>query len=150
MPRKSHHPFWSSLCAALVALLLFAVVNTGKAGDDDTLGPDFWEKYDDIADWTTLRLNLTPEQEDKVLPILERNFELQLTILKDYGFGKGKLPKLTREQREELDAKIIATRAATRVEMVKVLNKEQLEELKKMQTEFHQEFRKRLDKKTKE
>ena len=59
MPRKSHHPFLSSLCAALVALLLFAVVSTGEAEDKDGLGADFWEKYDDITDWTTLRLNLT-------------------------------------------------------------------------------------------
>ena len=146
MSPESRDPFWSSFCAALFALLLFTVVSTGRALDSDGLGADFWEKYDDITDWVTLQLKLTPEQEDKVLPIMERSFELQLSILEDYGFAKGKMPKLTREQKEELDAKIIATRAATRVEMVKVLNTQQLEELKKIQQEFHDEFRKRLAK----
>ncbi|AQQ66828.1 hypothetical protein Mag101_03610 [Microbulbifer agarilyticus] len=162
MPRKSHHPFLSSLCAALVALLLFALVSTGEATDKtsppdeatdyvpptDVESSDFWEKYDDIADWTTLRLKLTPQQEEKVLPILEKSFELQLSILQDYGIGEGKIPTLTREQRETLDAKIIAARAATRVEMIKLLNEEQLEVLKQIQQEFHQEFRKQLDKNT--
>ena len=146
MSPESRHPFWSSFSAALFALLLFTVVSTGKALENDGLGADFWEKYDDITDWITLRLKLTAEQEDKVLPLLERSFELQLSILEDYGFAKGKMPKLTREQKEELDAKIIASRAATRVEMVKILNAQQLEELKKIQQEFHQEFRRRLEK----
>ncbi|MCK7596171.1 hypothetical protein M0G74_02685 [Microbulbifer sp. CAU 1566] len=144
MSPESRNPFWSSLSAALFALLLFTVVSTGKAVDNSGLGDDFWEKYDDITDWITLRLKLTPEQEDKALPLLEKSFELQLMIIKDYGFADGKMPKLTQMQKEELDAKIIATRAATRAEMVKILNPEQLEELKKIQREFHEEFRRRL------
>lgn len=140
MTPESRDPFWSSFSAALFALLLFTVVSTSKAVDSD----DFWEKYDDIADWVTLQLKLTPEQEEKALPLMEKSFELQLHILEDYGFAPGKRPKLTREQKEEIDAKIIAARAATRVEMVKILNEEQLEELKKIQTEFHQSFRKKL------
>ncbi|MBN8430535.1 hypothetical protein JF535_06685 [Microbulbifer salipaludis] len=146
MSRESHDPFWSSLSAAIFALLLIAAISTGKAATADGLGDDFWEKYDDITDWITLRLKLTPEQEDKALPLMEKNFELQLAILEDYGFERGKMPKLTREQKEELDAKIVAVRAATRVEMVKILNAEQLEELKKIQQEYHDEFRRRLAK----
>lgn len=144
MPLKSRDPFWTSLSAAICALLLFTLVSTGKAVDTSGLGDDFWEKYDDIADWVTLRLELTPEQEEKALPLMEKNFELQLLILKDYGFARGKMPKLTREQKEELDAKIISVRAATRTEMVRILNAEQLEELKKIQQEYHDEFRRRL------
>lgn len=145
MSPESRHPFWSSFCAALFALLLFTVISTGKAVENSGLGSDFWEKYDDITDWVSLRLKLTPEQEEKALPLMEKNFELQLNILEDYGFARGKMPKLTREQKEELDAKIIAVRAATRVEMVKILNAEQLEELKKIQQEYHEEFRRRLN-----
>ncbi|WP_160152580.1 hypothetical protein [Microbulbifer sp. ALW1] len=144
MSPESRNPFWSSLSAALFALLLFTVVSTGKAVDSTGLGDDFWEKYDDITDWVSLRLKLTPEQEDKALPLLDKSFDLKLMILKDYGFADGKMPKLTREQKEELDAKIIATRAALRAEMVPILNAEQLEELKKLQNEFHDEFRRRL------
>ena len=144
MSPESRNPFWSSLSAAIFALLLFTVISTGKAVETSGLGDDFWEKYDDIADWVTLRLKLTPEQEEKALPLMEKNFQLQLLILKDYGFARGKMPKLTREQKEELDAKIISVRAATRTEMVRILNAEQLEELKKIQQEYHDEFRRRL------
>ncbi|WP_153039251.1 hypothetical protein [Microbulbifer sp. Q7] len=143
MSRDCHAPFWSSLSAAIFALLLVAAISTGKAAAGG-LGDDFWEKYDDITDWITLRLKLTPEQEEKALPLMQKNFELKLAILEDYGFERGKMPKLTREQKEELDAKIVAVRAATRVEMVKILNAEQLEELKKIQQEYHDEFRRRL------
>ncbi|MBB5212450.1 hypothetical protein [Microbulbifer hydrolyticus] len=146
MPPESRDPFWSSLSAALFALLLFTVVSTGKAVDTSGLGDDFWEKYDDITDWVSLRLKLTPEQEDQALPLIENNFEQQLSLLREYGFARGKMPKLTREQKEELDAKIIGVRAATRAEMVKILSAEQLEELKKIQQEYHDEFRRRLAK----
>lgn len=146
MSPESRDPFWSSFSAALFALLLFTVVSTGKAIDTSGLGDDFWEKYDDITDWVSLRLKLTPEQEEKALPLLEKSFEEKLTILEEYGFAKGKMPKLSREQKEELDAKIIAARAATRAGMVSILNAEQLEELKKIQQEFHNEFRRRLAK----
>ncbi|WGL16216.1 hypothetical protein PVT68_15765 [Microbulbifer bruguierae] len=144
MSPESRDPFWSSLTAALFALLLFTVVSTGKALDAKGLGDDFWEKYDDITDWVSLRLKLTPEQEQKALPILEKSFELKLAILQDYGLKNGKMPRLTQMQKEEIDAKIIAARAATRAELVPILNAEQLEELKKIQLEFHQEFRRRL------
>lgn len=144
MRPESRDPFWSSFSAALFALLLFTVVSSGKALDTSGLSSDFWEKYDDITDWITLRLQLTPEQEEKALPLLEKSFDLKLAILKQYGFDNGKMPKLTDPQKEELDAKIIAARATTRAEMVPILNPAQLEELKKIQREFHEEFRRRL------
>lgn len=112
----------------------------------DDLGDDFWERYTDVADWLTLRLKLTPEQEAEVLPLLEKSFELKLRLLDDYGLKDGKMPKLTDQQKEELDAAMIAIRAAERGEMVKMLNKEQLEEWKKVQREFHLAFREWLAK----
>lgn len=113
--------------------------------DDEALGEDFWEKYDDIADWLTLRLKLTPEQEDQVLPILDKTFDTQLALLKEYGIKVGQEnPKLSVKQREELDAKMIAIRAETRAKLVPLLNADQLKEVKKIQEEFHEEFRKRL------
>ncbi|TLM79826.1 hypothetical protein ACONUD_00095 [Microbulbifer harenosus] len=144
MSPESRDPFWSSLSAALFALLLFTVVSTGKAVDTSGLGADFWEKYDDITDWATLRLQLTPEQEEKALPLLQESFEKKLAILKEYGFDKGVMPELTADQKKELVAKILAARAATRAGMASILNPQQLEELKKIQQEFHEEFQRRL------
>ena len=112
--------------------------------DEEGLGDDFWEKYDDIADWVTLRLKLTPEQEKTVLPILEKNFQKQKAMLKQYGFLSGSVPKLTRKQKEEIDAKMIAIRADTRAQLVSILNEKQLKEVKKIQREYHEEFRRRL------
>ncbi|MFC6632936.1 hypothetical protein [Microbulbifer taiwanensis] len=136
-------------CRLTTLLLTAALLICGgmAQADDKELGTDFWEKYDDIADWLTLRLKLTPEQEDKALPILDKTFDDQLALLKEYGIEVGKekeKPKLSVKQREELDAKMIAIRAETRAKLVPLLNADQLKELKKVQEEFHEEFRKRL------
>ncbi|WP_158681656.1 hypothetical protein [Microbulbifer pacificus] len=148
MTCDTQNSFWSNLSAAILALLLSSLLTISSShASDAKLGSmdDFWEKYDDIADWVTLRLKLTPEQEGKMLPLMEKNFELQMAVMKEYGIEPGKMvPKLTTEQKEEIDAKLIAVRASTRVEAVHILNEEQLEELKKIQKEFHQELRARL------
>jgi len=125
--------------------LLWAQENDSQTTIDD-LGEDFWERYTDVADWLTLRLKLTPEQEAEVLPLLEKSFELKLLLLDDYGMKNGKMPKLTDQQKEELDAGMIGIRAAERGELVKMLDKQQLEEWKKVQREFHQAFREWLAK----
>lgn len=145
MQAEAREPFWSSFSAALCALLLFFTVSTGRAQEAGP-GTDFWEKYTDIADWASLRLKLTPEQEKEVIPILQKNFEKKLDILKQYGFTNQDMPKLTEKQLEEIDAKFIAVRAETRAKLAKILNAEQLEELKKIQMESHKEFRQRLPK----
>ncbi|WP_323845364.1 hypothetical protein [Microbulbifer magnicolonia] len=115
-----------------------------SAADEDT-GDDFWEKYDDITDWVTLRLKLTPEQEESVLPTISQGFERRLELLERYGFSPNKKrPKLSRVQKEEIDAKMLAIGADTRARLVPILNEKQLEELKKIQREFHRDFRHRL------
>ncbi|MCQ3828533.1 hypothetical protein HXX02_03680 [Microbulbifer elongatus] len=143
----SQNSLWSNLSAAILAILLSTILSFPSHASDSKLGSmdDFWEKYDDIADWITIRLKLTPEQEDKVLPLLEKNFEVQMAIMEEYGIKPDtEVPKLTREQKEEIDAKVIAVRAATRAEVIKVLEKEQLQELKAIQREYHEELRERL------
>lgn len=100
--------------------------------DDEGLGEDFWEKYDDIADWLTLRLKLTPEQEEAALPILDENFGKKKAMLKKYGFPSDNLPELSRKQKEEIDAQMIAIRAQTRAQLVSVLDEKQLARI------FHQ------------
>ena len=133
------------LITAPMPQLLWAQENDSQTTIDD-LGEDFWERYTDVADWLTLRLKLTPEQEAEVLPLLEKSFELKLLLLDDYGMKNGKMPKLTDQQKEELDAGMIGIRAAERGELVKMLDKQQLEEWKKVQREFHQAFREWLAK----
>lgn len=112
---------------------------------EEGLGEDFWEKYDDIADWVTLRLELTPEQEEKVLPILEQDFQRKKEMLKSYGFLSGDKPHLSEQEVEEIDAKMIAIRAETRAKLVPLLAPDQLKSLKEIQREYHQDFRERLD-----
>ncbi|WP_193161593.1 hypothetical protein [Microbulbifer hainanensis] len=130
------------LVLLLAISLLFSALQL-RAGDEG-LGDDFWEKYDDIADWITLRLKLTPEQERVALPILQEDFEKKKEMLKSYGFLSGSKPKLSTKQKEEIDAKMIAIRAETRAKLVDLLDATQLAELKKIQREYHEEFRRRL------
>ncbi|WP_295799346.1 hypothetical protein [uncultured Microbulbifer sp.] len=143
MQYEAREPFWSSFSAALCALLLYTFVSTGHGA---TSNDDFWEKYADVSNWASIRLKLTPEQEAKALPILEKNFDRKLQVLEEFGFTDQKTPKLTEQQLEQIDAKFIAIRAETRAEMAAILNAEQLEELKKIQREYHEEFRARIPK----
>ncbi|WP_250459009.1 hypothetical protein [Microbulbifer litoralis] len=139
----THPGTFARLFPVLLAVsLLFCAMQL--RADDEGLGENFWEKYDDIADWLTLRLKLTPEQENSALPILEQNFEKKKAMLKEYGFLSGDIPTLDQKQKEEIDAKMIAIRAETRAQLVSVLDERQLEELKKVQREYHEEFRRRL------
>ncbi|SHF12750.1 hypothetical protein SAMN04487965_1430 [Microbulbifer donghaiensis] len=131
------------LLALLFSLSVFFCAPQLQAADEDAEG-DFWEKYDDIADWVSLRLKLTPEQEKSVLPILSGNFERRLELLKKYGFSPSKRPKLSRVQKEEIDARMIGIGADTRARLVPILDEKQLAELKKIQEEFHLDFRRRL------
>ncbi|KUJ82550.1 hypothetical protein AWR36_012235 [Microbulbifer flavimaris] len=128
---------WLSLGALLLLL--------AGCAREEGLGEDFWEKYDDITDWVTLRLELTPEQEEKVLPILEQNFQRKKAMLKSYGFLSGATPHLSEQEVEEIDAKMIAIRAETRAKLVPLLAPDQLKSLKQIQREYHQDFRERLD-----
>ncbi|GAA5524126.1 hypothetical protein Maes01_00680 [Microbulbifer aestuariivivens] len=112
---------------------------------DEGLGEDFWEKYDDITDWVTLKLDLSPEQEEKVLPILQQDFQRKKKMLKSYGFRSGKSPHLNEQLVEEIDAKMVAIRAETRAKLVPLLSPQQLKSLKEIQSEYHQDFRERLD-----
>ena len=143
MHAEAREPFWSSFSAAICALLLYAIVNTGQAADRG-LSDDFWEKYADINDWVSIRLKLTPEQEAKAVPILQENFEKKLQVLQDFGFTDKEMPKLSQAQLEQIDAKFIAIRTETRAQLAAILNPDQLEELKKIQKEYHEEFRARL------
>lgn len=145
MRALTHPGVASRLFACLfLASLLFCTLQL--RADEKGLGDDFWEKYDDIADWVSLQLKLTPEQEKKVLPILEQSFQKRKTMLESYGFLSGEMPKLTQKQKEEIDAKMIAIRAETHVQLVDLLDTKQLEEAKKIQREYHEEFRRRLAK----
>ncbi|WP_237055339.1 hypothetical protein [Microbulbifer sediminum] len=142
-----HQPEPTSLrsyAGSLAILALLLALTGGCAREDKGLGEDFWEKYDDVTDWVTLKLNLTPEQEETVLPILQENFRRKKEMLKSYGFLSGEAPELTKKQREEIDAKMIAIRAETRAQLVDILDEDQLQSLKELQLEYHEEFRRRL------
>lgn len=129
---------------ALLGLALLLAVAGGCGQEEEGLGEDFWEKYDDATDWVTLKLNLTPEQEERVLPILQADFARKKAMLKSYGFLSDDPPELTAKQREEIDAKMIAIRAETRAKLVSILDEQQLENLKELQREYHSDFRERL------
>ncbi|MFI2811317.1 MULTISPECIES: hypothetical protein [Microbulbifer] len=141
--RNTRFPANAGLALAILALLLGLASGCARE-EEKGLGEDFWEKYDDVTDWVTLKLNLTPEQEDTVLPILQENFRRKKEMLKGYGFLSGEPPELTQKQREEIDAKMIAIRAETRAQLVDILDEQQLQSLKELQLEYHEEFRRRL------
>ncbi|GMG87343.1 hypothetical protein [Biformimicrobium ophioploci] len=132
------------LALALVVLLLAAGQVSADAHKKKGLGADFWEKYADITDWMTLEMKLTPEQEKKVLPMLQDSFKSKVQVLKDYGFEVGKKPELSCEQILEIDEKILKVRVETVKKVKPELSEEQVQSYIDIVRGFHMDMKERL------
>ncbi|WP_444940791.1 hypothetical protein ACJJI3_20645 [Microbulbifer sp. ZKSA004] len=133
---------------AVVISLSLAFGSTPASAQQQNANPDFWEKYDDITDWVTLRLQLTPGQEKTVLPIMQKSFAEKKAVLEKYGLLSGEKVALTPKQRGEIGAQFAAISLETHKELEGILNKEQLRKAQKIQQEFLSEFAARLRTKT--
>ncbi|MCO1333174.1 hypothetical protein MO867_02360 [Microbulbifer sp. OS29] len=128
----------------VVISLSLAFGSTPASAQQQSTSPDFWEKYDDITDWVTLRLQLTPGQEKTVLPIMQKSFAKKKAVLERYGLLSGTKIVLTPKQRGEIGAQLAAISLQARKELEGTLNKVQMREAQKIQQEFLSEFAARL------
>ncbi|GAA5443436.1 hypothetical protein Misp06_01613 [Microbulbifer sp. NBRC 101763] len=140
MIRSNHLPH---LLVVVISLTLAFGSMPGSAQQQGA-NADFWEKYDDITDWVTLRLQLTPEQEKVVLPILQESFAEKKAVLEAYSLLSDKKIDLTPKQRGEIGAQMAAISAQTLKELKGKLNQKQLKEAGRIQHEFLREFANRL------
>ena len=93
---------------------------------------------------TRERLQLTPEQQAALEPILTASVEQRLAVLQSYGFSGEDRPKLSFRQKLSLRNEMQAIREKTESEVAGVLSKEQLAEYKKIQDENREQLRARL------
>ena len=93
---------------------------------------------------TRERLQLTPEQQAALEPILTASVEQRLAVLQSYGFSGEDRPKLSFRQKLSLRKEMQAIREKTESEVAGVLSEEQLAEYKKIQDENREQLRARL------
>ncbi|MFS1523104.1 hypothetical protein ACL7TT_03165 [Microbulbifer sp. 2304DJ12-6] len=139
-----HSSVWPYLLQVTLFLGLAFTSLPVKAQEQPEVNPDFWEKYDDLTDWVTLRLQLTPEQEKVVLPVMQRSFAKQKSLLQSYGLANSTKPSLTPGQRGEIGAQLAVISARNYRELQGMLNEKQLREASKIQREFLRAFAARL------
>jgi len=140
MIRPNHLPH---LLVVMITLTLAFASMPGSA-QQQGVNADFWEKYDDISDWVTLRLQLTPEQEDVVLPIMKESFAEKKAVLEAYGLLSDAKINLTPKQRGEIGAQLASISAQTLQDLRGKVNQKQLKEAGRIQHEFLREFSARL------
>ncbi|USD20831.1 hypothetical protein MJO52_17470 [Microbulbifer variabilis] len=132
MIRSNHLPH---LLVVVISLTL-AFGSAPVSAQQQTTNPDFWEKYDDITDWVTLRLQLTPGQEKVVLPILQKSLAEKKAVLDRYGILDNPKLTLTPKQRGEIGAQLATISAQVNKELEGILKKQQMRELGKIQHEL--------------
>ncbi|GAB2886805.1 hypothetical protein ACCI51_00890 [Microbulbifer echini] len=140
MIRSNHLP---NVLVVVISLTL-AFGSTPVSAQQQGSNADFWERYDDINDWVTLRLQLTPGQKKAVLPIMQKSIAEKKAVLEHYGFLSGDKIRLTPKQRGEIGAQLAAISAQTLKELKGILNKQQLKEVSRIQQEFLQGLAARL------
>lgn len=93
---------------------------------------------------TRARLQLTPEQEEQIAPILIENFKERVAVLQAYGFSRDVTPKLTFRQKLALRKELNAIRKNAEEHVETILSDRQMAEFRKIQDEMRERFRERL------
>ncbi|WP_444919977.1 hypothetical protein ACJJID_13815 [Microbulbifer sp. CnH-101-G] len=140
MIRSNHLPH---LLVVVISLTL-AFGSAPVSAQQQSTNPDFWEKYDDITDWVTLRLQLTPGQEKVVLPIMQKSLAEKKAVLERYGVLNNPKLTLTPKQRGEIGAQLATITGQTNKELEGILKQQQMKELGKIQHELLMELAARL------
>ncbi|QFT56289.1 hypothetical protein [Microbulbifer sp. THAF38] len=140
MIRSNHLPH---LLVVVISLTL-AFGSAPVSAQQQSTNPDFWEKYDDITDWVTLRLQLTPGQEKIVLPIMQKSLVEKKAVLERYGVLNNPKLTLTPKQRGEIGAQLATITGQTNKQLEGILKQQQMKELGKIQHEFLMELAARL------
>ena len=116
--------------AAFVCLMPTPVFAADRQIDDATL-----EALMEQAEENRARLNLTPEQEKEVQPIIEGSRDRRLAILERYGFGRGTKPSLSLREKISLAKDMKAVRQDTEAALARQLTREQMATYKAIQDE---------------
>ena len=94
------------------------------------------------------RLQLTEAQQNDLEPILSKNFEDRMNILKSYGFSKDTRPKLSLRKKLALRSDMNELRDQTEQAVSVILNDQQMDEFLEIQEENRNRMREGLGQKS--
>ncbi len=80
----------------------------------------------------TLKLDLTPEQQSKIKPVLTENFKQRELARNERKASKDKKEKLTSDDRFAIQSKHLDQKIAFKNDMKRILNNDQFERFEKM------------------
>ncbi|WP_444929749.1 hypothetical protein ACJJIF_18465 [Microbulbifer sp. SSSA002] len=129
---------------AVVISLSLAFGSAPVSAQQQGVSADFWEKYDDITDWVTLRLQLTPAQKKVVVPILQQSFAEKKAVLKSHGLLGDNKVTLSPKLRSEIGTEMAVISNQSLEKLREVLSTTQMREVQKIQMEFISEVANRL------
>ena len=127
-----------------VCLAAAAGMAVGAAAQDRRLTDEQIAQIEERVAATRQRLQLTPEQQAALEPILTASAEQRVAVLQSYGFSGETRPKLSFRQKLSLRKEMQAIREKTEGQVAEVLSAEQLAEYKKIQEENREQLRARL------
>lgn len=129
------------LCIAVFGAAVPVAAASEWQLDDTTL-----EMLMERVEENKARLGLTPEQEKRVMPILEAGRDRQLAILESYGIGRGQKPSLRLRQKLKLAREMKAARADTVSALSRHMSPEQIAVYKDIQDERRERMKAYLKK----
>ncbi|MCG8672825.1 MAG: hypothetical protein MI867_25735 [Pseudomonadales bacterium] len=142
------HPYGPLLL--ILVLVIFGPIATITIAEaaDRNLSDEQIEQIEARLEETRTRLNLTPEQQEALEPILRESLEKRLTVLQSHGFSQGNRPSLNFREKIALGKEMKAIRDETATKVSGILNEEQMAEFEKIQEERREQFRERLQAKS--
>ncbi len=132
------------LTLLLLVLLAIGVSSTSVPAQQRLLTDAQIAEIQERIEATRARLDLSPDQQAMLEPILLSGFEQRLEVLRSFGFSADVIPDLSFRQKLALRKEMNKLRKVTENDVAAVLDDTQLAEFKKIQEELRNQFKQRL------
>ena len=146
MQQKCFVILWTNI--TLLAVLSFfgtQSIAMASGGQAHELNAEQINELQERIESSKERLKLTPEQEGKVVPLLQENGRKKIEVLKFYGFGQGKdKHSLSFREKRELAGKMRDIQGDTDRKLQGTLNEQQMREYQAMQEENRDKLREKI------
>lgn len=117
-------------------------------GQDHSPSATQIQQIEQHVEYVRQRLQLTEVQRTDLEPILSKNFEDRMNILKSYGFSKDTHPKLSLRKKLALRSDMNELRDQTEQAVSVILNDQQMDEFLEIQEENRNRMREGLGQKS--
>ncbi len=131
----------------LFLVLSLVAVNGIIADEKKSLSNEQREKINQRIEKIKVRLQLTEEQQKKVIPVLKEHRKARRAILKKYGINRknsDQKPNLSFQQKLSLRKDLKNLQAKTKASLSTILSPKQMDEYDKIQEEWRKKLRKKF------